>query len=376
MTQPARARRIAVLLQSLEGGGAQRRMVELINGFAASGRTIDLFLVDGQGELREQLASNVRVLMLDRNAPAQSLADHLSTDPPDALLAGAAAVHDIAVKALRQGPHIPLVLRASSHPLRTFPWIMVRQRLAEMQRRRARMRRYAAADLIIAVADDIAASIRQALPAAPIVVIRNPVITPSFLAGATAPVALPWPEDRGIPLIVGVGRLAVAKDFPTLLRSFALLRARRPARLAILGSGTGREIEHLQRLARRLGIAGDFALPGSVDHIAAWLRRADLFVSSSLWEGSAGALIEALAMGCPVVATDCVGSARDLLQHGRLGRLVPPREPKAMAEAMVAELDRPVDRALLAAAAEPYRAADQASEYLAAIDACLCRVKQ
>lgn len=374
MTRSIKARRIAVLLHSLEGGGAQRRMVDLVNGFSANGRTVDLYLVDPKGELRYQLSPNVRVKPLDDTAPERSLADELSKEPSDVLLAGDASDHEIAVQAIKRTP-VPLVLRASSHPLRTFPWALLRQRLTEKLRRKARMRRYAAADLIIAVADDIAEAICGALPQAPIVVIRNPVITPAFLAGATVPIDLPWPDQADIPLILGVGRLAMAKDFPTLLRAFALLRARRPARLAILGAGSPTERKQLERLARRLGIAKDVALPGAVDHVAAWLTRADLFVSSSLWEGSAGALIEALAMGCPVVATECVGSARDLLDNGRIGSLVPHRNPPAMAAAMSTQLDAPVDRDLLTAAAAPYALVGRAADYLAAIDACLCRLK-
>ena len=373
MKCPPEAQRIAVLLQSLDGGGAQRRVVDLVNGFLARGRIVELYLVDPLGELRDQLSPAIQIRPLDRAAPERSLADQLAIEPPDVLLAGAAAVHDIAVEAIKRTP-VPLVLRASSHPLRYFPWALLRQRLSEPRRRRARMQRYAAADLIIAVADDIAEAIHRALPQAPIIVIRNPVITPAFLAGATKPIDLPWPDQPGVPLILGVGRLAMAKDFPTLLRAFALLRARRPARLAILGAGSPRERKQLERLARRLGVADDVALPGAVDHIAAWFNRADLFVSASLWEGSAGALIEALAMGCPVVATDGVGSARDLLDNGRVGPLVPPRDPRAMAAAMAMQLDRPVDRETLMAAAVPYADANQAEDYLAAIDTCLSRL--
>ena len=373
MEQP-NARRIAVLLRSFEGGGAQRRMIDLVNGFVVSGRTVTLYLVEPKGELRDQLSPNVRVKTLNATTPERSLADELSKQPSDILLAGDATDHGIAVDAVKRTP-IRLVLRASSHPLRTFPWALFRQRLTETLRRRARMRRYAAADLIIAVADDIAQAIRGALPAATIVVIRNPVITPAFLAQATMPIDLPWPYKADVPLILGVGRLAMAKDFPTLLRAFALLRARRPVRLAILGTGSPREREQLERLARRLGVAQDVALPGAVDNVAAWLTRADLFVSSSLWEGSAGALVEALAMGCPVVATDCVGSARDLLDQGRIGLLVPHRNPSAMADAMATQLDAPIHRDLLTAAAAPYALAGRAADYLAALDACLWRIK-
>lgn len=370
MSGTAKAERIAVLLHSLAaGGGAQRRVVELVNGFVAAGRTVDLFVVSEDGGLRDLLPPEVRVVLLQ--ASVETLREHLERDPPDALLAGAAAIHALAVSALPQPRSYPLILRASSHPFRNLPSSMPWERLREAVRRPGRVRRYAAADLIIAVSADVADAIRLALPSARIMVSQDPVVTERFLAGADAPVRLPWPGDAQVPLILGVGRLALAKDFPTLVRAFALLRKDRPARLAILGGGSPRQREVLLRLARKLGVEADFALPGETDAIAGWLKRAALFVSSSLWEGAPGALIEALAMGCPAVATSSVGSAADLLRNGEIGAIVPSGHPGAMAVAMAAQLDNPPPRSRLIAAAEPYRANAQADDYLAAIDECL-----
>jgi glycosyltransferase involved in cell wall biosynthesis len=370
MTSPATAARIAVLLHSLDaGGGAQRRVVELVNGFVAAGRSVELFVADPKGELRDLLSPAVRVVALDRRGAA--LRGNLERNPPDALLAGAAAVHNLAVWAMPRPRPFPLVLRASSHPFRNFPWSMPWQWLREPLRRRRRIMRYASADLIFAVSEDIAAAIRRALPNARVIVSHDPVVTDPFLAGADARISVPWPEDHRAPLVLGIGRLALAKDFPTLLRAFALLRAKRPARLAIVGGGSQPERRALLSLADKLGISEDFALPGETNAVAAWLRRADLFVSSSLWEGAPGALIEALAMGCPAVATSSAGSAAQLLRGGELGAIVPPGDPQAMAAAMAAQLDDPPDPALLAAAVEPYRERRQAANYLTAIDECL-----
>lgn len=364
------AERIAVLLHSLEsGGGAQRRVVELINGFVAAGRSVDLMVPSANGELRSLLDPQVRVIELDGRG--QSLRAHLLSNPPDALLAGAAAIHDLAVRAIPNPRPFPLILRASSHPFRGLPRSMPWEWLRERLRRGRRTARYAAADLIIAVSDDVAAAIWRRLPRARIVVSHDPIVTERFLAAADLPITLPWAPEPHVPLVLSVGRIALAKDFPTLLRAFALLRATRPARLVIVGGGSPPDRESLFRLARTLGIQDDFALPGESDAIAAWLRHASVFVSSSLWEGAPGALIEALAMGCPAVATSSVGSAARLLRNGELGAVVPPGNPREMADAIAAQLDNPPDRSLLIAAVEPYRERGQAAAYLAAIDDCL-----
>jgi len=369
MAELIAAARIAVLLHSLEGGGgAQRRVVELVNGFVGEGRAVDLIIAGPGGALESLLSPDVRVIAVDGSP--RSLREHLERDAPDVLLAGAAAVHRLAVESMPRPRSFPLVLRASSHPFRTLPKSMPLERLREQVRRRGRIACYAAAELIIAVSEDVAAAIRQRLPDARLMVSHDPVVTDRFLAAADKPVSLPWP-DPNVPLVLGVGRFALAKDYPTLLRAFALLRANRAARLVIVGGGSAGERASLLGLARKLGIEDDFALPGETDAVAAWLRQASVFVSSSLWEGASGALIEALAMGCPAVATSSVGSAAQLLQGGELGAIVPPSDPPAMAKAIAAQLDDPPDRGRLVAAADPFRQHRQAHDYLAAIDTCL-----
>lgn len=374
----ARADRIMVLLQSLEGGGTQRRMVELANGFVERGRRVDLLVLENIGDLHQQVDERVGLVFLpnipasQKRAIANEIASRLRQLEPDLFMSSSAALQPIAIRALRSSRRIPLVLRADSHPCRTIPWVFARQRLLEPLRRRIRMNQYAHGDLVISVAEDVSAAIRRANPSLPMVTIPDPVIDASFLAGAALPVDLPWPDDPDRPIILGVGRLAMAKDFPTLIRAFARLRQARPARLVILGAGHDHERASLLDLAVQLGIEDDLLLAGSSDRVAAWLNRASVFVSSSLWEGAAGALIEALATGRPIVATDCVGSARDLLDNGRLGQLVPPRNPSRMAEAIAHQLDRGCehDSEPLRAAAEPYRQ-QRAAEYLDAMDRCV-----
>ena len=85
----------------------------------------------------------------------------------------------------------------------------------------------------------------------------------------------------------------------------------------------------------------DVALPGFVQNPFAYMARAAVFVLSSAWEGSPGALVQALACGAPVVATDCESGPREILQNGRYGRLVPTGDAPALASAIAAALDEP-----------------------------------
>ncbi|NJN46594.1 MAG: glycosyltransferase, partial [Candidatus Competibacteraceae bacterium] len=204
------------------------------------------------------------------------------------------------------------------------------------------------------------------LPQDRVTVVRNPVITPRLLRLAREPVAHPWFTDQGPPIILGAGRLTRQKDFPTLLRAFAAVRRERPARLMILGAG--KQQAALQAQATHLGIADTLTLPGFTDNPYAYMAKAAVFALSSLWEGSPNVLTEALALGTPVVATDCPSGPREILQEGRFGPLVPVGDAAALSQAIVQMLDNPPDPDVLRAAVHEYDLDYSVNGYLRALN--------
>jgi glycosyltransferase involved in cell wall biosynthesis len=136
-------------------------------------------------------------------------------------------------------------------------------------------------------------------------------------------------------------------------------------RLIILGEGRDRVA--LEQLAAREGVGTDVALPGFQSNPYAWLSRARLFVLSSAWEGSPNALTEAMALGVPVVSTDCRSGPRELLDGGRYGRLVPVGDVDALAAAMLETLERPPPAETLTEAVHDYGAQSSARHYLRAL---------
>jgi glycosyltransferase involved in cell wall biosynthesis len=199
------------------------------------------------------------------------------------------------------------------------------------------------------------------LPRERISVIRNPVVTPRMQALAQAPVP-DWFTAGGAPVILGAGRLTEQKDFASLLRAFAIVRGQRPVRLVILGDGGKRAA--LTALAQELGVSAAVSMPGYVDNPYAYMARAQLFVLSSRWEGSPNVLTEALALGTPVVATDCPSGPREILRGGEVAPLVPVGDVQALAQAMLGALDRPSPPELLRAAASEYTQAASGQRYL------------
>jgi glycosyltransferase involved in cell wall biosynthesis len=151
------------------------------------------------------------------------------------------------------------------------------------------------------------------------VVIRNGVDTGLFAARAHAP------ADR--PVLVSVGRLKEPKDFRTLLRAFALLQGV-PFDAKIVGDGPDRVL--LETEIDRLGLRGTVELTGERNDVPAILASADCFVLASNSEGLPLSILEAMAAGLPVVASD-VGGVHELVTDNVTGFLVPPREPEALA---------------------------------------------
>jgi glycosyltransferase involved in cell wall biosynthesis len=224
---------------------------------------------------------------------------------------------------------------------------------------------YPLADKVVCVSDGVRESLLRFTgpPESGTTVVHNPIVSPHIDALAAQPCGHPWLGDSGVPVVLAVGRLTEAKDYPMLLRAFAALRDRRPARLIILGAGPERET--MEAVIADLGIAGDVDMPGFSDNPYAFMARASVFALSSAWEGFPTVLVEALACGAPVVATDCRSGPREILENGALGPLTPVGDHDAFASALERVIDDPGDREArrqraaafsVARAAEIYRA--------------------
>jgi glycosyltransferase involved in cell wall biosynthesis len=193
---------------------------------------------------------------------------------------------------------------------------------------------YPLADAVIAISGGVQKSLLEfvRLEASKIVVIHNPY-TRDPCGDPPAPADSITNRRHSI---VACGRLQPQKDHSTLIVAFARLARRRDATLTLLGDGPLRL--ELEALAVREGVHDRVLFAGFQPHPQAWMRSADLFVHSSRWEGFGIVLLEALHAGCPIVATDCPGGVREVLDNGRFGVLVPVGDPASLADAMEAVL--------------------------------------
>lgn len=337
--------RVAILRPTLGQGGADRVTLTLLQELDRARFGLELLLIHRRGDLLDQVPSDVEVVGLGGGnifSAVPRLRRRLREHPPDVLLSTSSGTNLTACRATRgldPGPGLVLSERNTLERARGS-W---RQRILRIAKRRE----YRRADAVIAVSEALGAEIVQQLRVEPsrVHVIYNPVLNRSQV--------IPTPSDSELrpgrrPQVLAAGRLVPEKGFDVLLEAMAMFPIPERPELVILGEGPERE--RLEALAARLGLA-DLQLPGFVDDPEAWMSTSDVFVLASRFEGLPGVLIQAMACGCAVVATDCPTGPSEIVTDGRDGVLVPVADAEAMFEAIRSLIDRPDLRSRLGSAA-------------------------
>jgi glycosyltransferase involved in cell wall biosynthesis len=333
---------IALFCPSMHGGGAERATLNLASALAEHGLRVDLVLACAIGPLMAQVPSNVRVVDLGAQRVLTSLpalVRYLRRERPPALISALDFANIVAIWS-RRIAGVPTRLVVSE---RNTMSVAAHHTVSRRERFMPRLVRffYPWADEIVAVSRGVADDLVRltGIPASRVRVIYNATVVPALFKRAKETLTHPWFGSGMPPVIVAAGRLTLQKDYPTLLRAFAAVRAQRPARLLILGEGEART--ELEALVRTLKLDADVLIPGFAKNPSPYMAHAGVFVLSSAWEGLPNALIEALALGTPVVSTDCPSGPREILEGGKWGRLVPVGDPPALAAALLAALSEP-----------------------------------
>ena len=326
--------RVSFFLPNLLVGGAERATVYLANGLAQRGYHVDLVLMKAEGPNLQCVAEAVRIVDLNTRRATASilpLARYLRRERPDILLP-ALETANVAAFFGRALSRVPVPLAANVH---TTLSRALTQPAGFRFRALARTVRwcYPRMDAIATVSRGAAEDLIRAAGARPQRVrVIYPILTEGIAEIARKPAGHPWFAAGQPGVVLGVGRLCPQKDFDTLIRAFALVRRQHKVRLVIFGEGDLRA--ELERIVKELDLTEVVALPGYVENIFSCMAKAALFALSSAWEAMPMVLTEALACGCPAVATDCRSGPEEILQGGRYGRLVPVGDVQALAEAI------------------------------------------
>jgi glycosyltransferase involved in cell wall biosynthesis len=381
--------RIAIYTASLRVGGVERFVINMSAEFARRGYSVDVVLASAEGPLLDQVHRDVRVINLKSRrvfASLPRLIRYLRSENPSALLTLQTHCNIVGILARKMVSGPPRLVvsecnainarlgskdRAAGHnpahlvlsendALTTRMYHLTKESLLL----RLTPYLYPQAQKIVAMSNGVADELRDltGLDSEKIITIYNPIVAEELLAMADAPLDHPWFAAGQPPVVLSVGRLVPQKDHATLLRAFARLRDRRPARLLILGDGTERA--RLQSLTEQLGLGPDVAMPGFDTNPYRFMRRCAVFVLSSAWEGLGNALVEAMACGAPVVSTDCPSGPAEILQSGKFGALVSVGDDEALALAIEQALDHPTAGEYLRSRAANFSVAASADAYL------------
>jgi glycosyltransferase involved in cell wall biosynthesis len=358
-----RGRSLAVYLPDLAGGGTERMHINLAPHFLSAGMHVTFLLDRRSGALLDKVPDGAGIHILEASrqvAAVPKLVRYLRSRPVDLLISNMEHGNVISVWARRLAAARTRIIVAQHCSFRDQVsrgnWkfnLLPKLYRATLPR----------ADAVVCVSNGVAGEMADVcgLAASRMNVIHNGAMTAELKQAAEQPADHPW-FALGEPVIVAAGRLVELKDYPTLLQAFARIIRQRPARLIILGDGPLRQ--DLRNLAKELAIGDRVDLPGFVANPMPFMRNATAFALTSRAEGFGNVLVEAMACGTPVVSTDCPHGPAEILDYGRFGRLTPPGDPVAFADALLATLDRPMPAAELEERAAMFSTRQCALDYL------------
>ncbi|GAA1334982.1 glycosyltransferase [Streptomyces sanglieri] len=333
---------IGLFLPTFTPGGIERCMINLAKGFISRGVKVDLIVADKRGSFEEKVPNKATIINLNAGRIIKSvipLIKYLQQREPSILLSGHTHANIVAVwsvKVANTNTGVAIGIHNSfSNNYRGEIKVKdsIIRKLVPLTYRRS--------DHIIAVSKGVARDISSEanIKRENIDVIYNPVIGEDIKYLDDKSITEPWLVNSAIQVILGVGRLTQQKDFETLIKSFyEVQKVNKNARLIIIGSGPKKD--DLEDLIDRLGIQSKVKIIEYVEDIYSVMKESDIFVLSSRWEGFGIVLVEAMAVGTPVVATNCPTGPNEILKDGEYGELVPVGDPLSMANAINEMLNR------------------------------------
>lgn len=340
---PEKQPHLAIYVRSLFDSGVGRIIVNLIQPCVEKNIKVDLVVHYANSPYRKELPPEVRIIEFKTDrllSGIPKLRQYLREEQPTTLFSAGPLVTEIAIitKYLAQAPTKVVISEHNTLSIDARLGDPCGSKLKSSLLPFTAKIFYPWADEIIAVSHGVAQDLATitGLPEQRIKVIYNPTITPQLKQKSQQPLDHPWFESGQPPVILAVGRLAPQKDFHTLIRAFAQVKKVKSSRLMILGSG--KDKASLEQLISDLGLQTDVRLSGFVHNPYNYMKQSAMLVLSSAWEGLPTGLIEAMALGTPVVATNCPSGPKEILADGKYGKLIPVGDVEQMAEAMISVL--------------------------------------
>ena len=341
-------RRLAIVIHSLDGGGAERTAARMASHWAETGHLVTLITLDSADSDRYRILPEVKRQALDlmshSSNPVSAIRNNfrritalrraiVAADPQHAI-ALTDKTNVLTLAACRR-LDVPVIVAERTDPRYHQigrVWSFLRRRL------------YPQAAALVVQTAAVRDGLRSMMLGRPIYVIPNMVVQDDSQA-SPGPGLPEVPRETSteknvhpfsIPdrkRVLGIGRLMHEKGFDLLIQAFAHTAQRRPQWDLVI-CGEGAERPRLQQLAEQLGLAQRIFLPGWIDKPNDAFKSADLFVLPSRYEGFPNALLEAMAAGLPVISSDCPSGPYEIVRDGYNGLLVRSESSEWLAAAM------------------------------------------
>jgi len=321
-------KKIFIFIPSFESGGVERNAVIVANSLMEKGYDVSVVYCRKINAQFTKLSKDIKKIKLNR-LPYLPFIHERIVDAVSSALFGFFVLQKIvdnkSVMISFQSNVVAIVL---AKLLRVKVIVRLSNHYSNVEFEKSKLRKiseylkkilYKRADVVIANSQELADDYSRVLEC-PVQVVYNPIDIDGVKHKAKKPIFDEIFIKKNKPVIIGIGRLCVQKNFGFLIRSFAKSIQKVDAYLVIIGEGSERQ--KLEKLIKSLNLEGSVILMGHKDNVFPYLKRSDIFVLSSLYEGMPNALIEAVALKIPSISTNIKTGPKEILLNGEGGRLV------------------------------------------------------
>ena len=334
-------KKIAFLLQSLSGGGAEKSVVNLANYLVNNGLDIDIVLVN-KSEIAyiDELDAKVNIVSLDKSRSAKSifkLIKYMKYGNSDVAMSSVTHINIIMViaKLLSINLNTKVVLNQVNH-LSSIVSYNIKNKILQKIVLKLIVNIYNISDGVISMSKGVEEDMLSNGLKVDSKFIYNPIVTESMLAQGNK-----FVDNYNGVTFISVGRMVPQKNFSLLVDAFGIVSKKIQSRLIILGEGPLRH--DLERQVSRLSITESVLLPGFVNNPYKYMKNSNVFVLTSLWEGFGNVVAESMALGNQVVSTNCNSGPSEILENGKYGFISSTFNKYEIAKLMVDSVNTPID---------------------------------
>lgn len=324
--------KLLFILPTLNGGGAEKVVCNLMNSLNKKEFEVNLFLFNNSGVYWDLLDSNIKIILATQNKCNSKIKILKS-------LYNVSKNMDIIIGSMELMPTYLSIMISKILHKKVIGWIHInidsilndKSLLIRILHKKFLLKLfYNQLDKIITVSNGSKESIcKYLIPSnkTKVQCIYNPIDI-SFIKKKSLE---PMNENLNKPLVMGIGRLERQKNFALLIKAHKILLDKGiQQNVVILGQGS--QYEYLSNMINKFNLTDTVKLLGFKKNPYKYLKQADVFVQSSIYEGLPTVLIEALVLGIPVVATNCPDGAKEILDNGKYGLLVDSNKEKLLAD--------------------------------------------